>query len=146
MVFSSTVFLLAFLPLTLAAYFVIPQKYTAGRNIVLLTASLIFYAWGEPKYILLMLCSILCSWLLALEIQRRQMKNHQLGAHAVLMVSVLLHLAALGFFKYTDFLLQTVNNLFHCGFLLPSAFLSIHFRHFPISSMYTAKRFRLRKI
>ena len=76
MVFSSTVFLLAFLPLTLTAYFVIPQKYTAGRNIVLLTASLIFYAWGEPKYILLMLCSILCSWLLALEIQRRQMKNH----------------------------------------------------------------------
>ena len=125
MVFSSTVFLLAFLPLTLAAYFVIPQKYTAGRNIVLLTASLIFYAWGEPKYILLMLCSILCSWLLALEIQRRQMKNHQHGARAVLMVSVLLHLAALGFFKYTDFLLQTVNNLFHCGFLLPGIALPI---------------------
>ena len=140
MVFSSTVFLLAFLPLTLAAYFVIPQKYTAGRNIVLLTASLIFYAWGEPKYILLMLCSILCSWLLALEIQRRQMKNHQLGARAVLMVSVLLHLAALGFFKYTDFLLQTVNNLFHCGFLLPGIALPIGI------SFYTAKRFRLRKI
>lgn len=125
MVFSSTVFLLAFLPLTLTAYFLIPQKYTEVRNVILLTASLIFYAWGEPKYILLMLCSILCSWLLALEIRRRQIGNDQRGARVVLILSVLLHLAALGFFKYTDFLLQTVNSLFHSRFLLPGIALPI---------------------
>ena len=104
MVFSSTVFLLAFLPLTLTAYFVIPQKYTAGRNIVLLTASLIFTHGGEPKYILLMLCSILCAGTLALEIQRRQMKKPSARRPRRADGFCPVASCGAGIFKYTDFL------------------------------------------
>ena len=51
MVFSSSVFLMAFLPLTLLAYFIVPARLVKVRNAVLLASSLVFYSWGEPKYI-----------------------------------------------------------------------------------------------
>ncbi len=63
MVFSSSTFLLAFLPLTLLAYFAIPTR--AAKNFVLLSVSLIFYAWGEPVYVLLMMFSIFINWFFA---------------------------------------------------------------------------------
>ena len=55
MLFSSITFLFIFLPVTLALYFIVPHKF---RNIIMLIASLIFYAWGEPVYIILMLLSV----------------------------------------------------------------------------------------
>ena len=60
MVFSSSVFLFAFLPAFLAVYFVMPKR--AARNIVLLAFSLLFYAWGEPVYVWLMVFSICFNW------------------------------------------------------------------------------------
>ena len=63
MLFSSTTFLFVFLPIVLAVYFITPRKL---KNLVLLIASLIFYAWGEPKYILVMLATILVNYVLAI--------------------------------------------------------------------------------
>ena len=61
MVFSSAVFLFAFLPLTIFGYFLLPRKW---RNAYLMLASLVFYAWGEPKFVLVMIASILMNYLL----------------------------------------------------------------------------------
>ncbi|NCB85467.1 MAG: MBOAT family protein, partial [Bacteroidia bacterium] len=67
MVFSSTIFLFFFLPLTLLAYFVVGSR---GRNAILLAASLLFYAWGETVYLLVMLFSIAANYLFGLLIDR----------------------------------------------------------------------------
>ena len=110
MVFSGAVFLYAFLPLTLAVYALAPQR---GRNAVLLIASLLFYAFGEPVYVFLLLSSV-SNWALSLCIERRRGTR---TAKLALAVSVLLNLGLLGFFKYADFFLTTVNGLF--GLSLP---------------------------
>ena len=103
MVFASPVFLFAFLPLTLGLY------YLSGKhNIVLLAASLFFYAWGEPVYLFLMLFSILVNWLLARAIQKRRRK-------ALLVAAVVLNLGMLAVFKYTDFFISCLNGVFRTG-------------------------------
>ena len=68
MVFSSSTFLFAFMPLFFAVYFVVPWR--KPRNVWLLAASLFFYAWGEPVYVLLMLASILANWAFGLALGR----------------------------------------------------------------------------
>ena len=68
MVFSSSVFLLAFMPIVLILYFLVPGR--KAKNVFLLIASLIFYAWGEPVYIVLMIASICVNWLFGVLIER----------------------------------------------------------------------------
>ena len=106
MVFSSNVFLMAFLPVTLLLYFLIPQRFLKLRNGVLLAASLFFYGWGEPKYILVMLGSIFFNYFLALLLAKSDSRRVLL-----LVFSVVGNLGILGFFKYTDFLIDTVNGV-----------------------------------
>lgn len=67
MLFSSITFLYAFLPAVLFFYFIAADKY---RNAILLISSIIFYAWGEPKYLLVMLCIIFANYLAALQLQK----------------------------------------------------------------------------
>ena len=110
MVFSSNVFLMAFLPVTLLFYFLIPQKFIKIRNAVLLAASLFFYGWGEPKYILVMLGSVLFNYFLALFLAKSSSSRIPL-----LVLSVAGNLGILGFFKYTDFLIDTVNGVLGGG-------------------------------
>lgn len=103
MLFSSIPFLYYFLPLVLAVYFLTPARF---RNAVLLLASLIFYAWGEPKYILLMLASILSGYGFGL-LQERY--RGQKGAKLVCGLSVAVSLSFLLYFKYADFFLENFN-------------------------------------
>lgn len=103
MVFSSSVFLFAFLPLVLAVYYFADRPL---KNAVLLVFSLVFYAWGEPVYVFLMLLSILVNWSFGRLIGARQ--HHK----KVLLVSALIiDLGILGFFKYEGFLADSVNAL-----------------------------------
>lgn len=111
MVFASVPFLFVFLPAVLAAYFLCPRRW---HNAVLLVFSLFFYAWGEPVYILLMLSSITVSFLAGRALGRAHTPARR---RAVLSASVAYHLLTLGFFKYADFLIGTVNSLF--GLSLP---------------------------
>lgn len=111
MVFASVPFLFVFLPAVLAAYFLCPRRW---HNAVLLVFSLFFYAWGEPVYILLMLCSITVSFLAGRALGRAHTPARR---RAVLSASVAYHLLTLGFFKYADFFIGTVNSLF--GLSLP---------------------------
>ena len=100
-----------FLPVTLLVYFLIPGRFIMARNAELLIASLIFYGWGEPKYILVMLASIVINYCLAIAIGRNKEKNNEHGAKLMLIIDIAANLGILGFFKYTDFVIETVNGL-----------------------------------
>ena len=106
MLFSSIPFLFYFLPCTLLCYYIVPFRW---KNFVLLLFSLVFYAWGEPIYILLMLVSIVLGYIEGRLIERQQ---DQKKAFWLTVFSCGLHIAFLIYFKYADFLLQTVNTVF----------------------------------
>lgn len=112
MLFSSLLFLFRFLPLVLIAYYIVPKSY---RNLILLIFSLVFYAWGEPVYIFLMLTSILVSYIGGLLINRFKEKGKPKEAKVTLIVSVIISLSFLAFFKYADFVIETVNNITNLG-------------------------------
>ena len=104
MVFSSLVFLWLFLPIVLGLYFLAQEKY---RNLLLLLASLFFYAWGEPVYIAVMVFSIILNYCCGLKIKSEDGKTHQ----SALIIGIVLNLGLLGFFKYAGFILDNINYL-----------------------------------
>ena len=105
MVFSSITFLFLFLPVVLAVYYIAPEKF---KNIILLIASLIFYAWGEPVYIVLMILSILLNYFCGLDIGRKEEDPARARRSVVFAVAV--NILILGFFKYYGFLLDMLNS------------------------------------
>ena len=107
MIFSSLLFLFRFLPIVLLLYYAVPKKL---RNLVLLLVSLVFYAWGEPVYVVLMIVSILISWSGGLAVDHFLRAGNEKGARISLGVSVAAGLSLLGFFKYADFVLRTINQ------------------------------------
>ena len=107
MVFSSLIFLFAYLPTVLLIYFVTPQK---GKNLALFLLSLFFYAWGEPIYVLLMLASITLAFFFGLIIgEYRKEKPRVAKLFTILSVSV--SLSFLLFFKYYNFFAQNLSRL-----------------------------------
>lgn len=118
MLFSSTTFLFVFLPVVLAVYFICPKKL---RNLVLLISSLIFYAWGEPKYILVMLVTICVNYVLALVCANCKEKGKEKGAKAAVIGTIIFSIGMLAFFKYSNFFLTNVNGSIGklAGFQIP---------------------------
>lgn len=108
MVFSSLLFIFRFLPAVLTAYYIAPRPL---RNLVLFLFSLIFYAWGEPVYILLMLVSILISYTGGILIDRFRQAGRMKAARGTLIGSAAASLSLLAFFKYADFAIETANQL-----------------------------------
>ena len=108
MVFSSLVFLWLFLPFTLLVNYAL--KHTQIRNCFLLFMSLIFYAWGEPSYVVLMMISIFVNWIIGQQVGK--------GVRAKLWVTigVLFNLSFLGYFKYINFAIDNVNKVWGIGF------------------------------
>lgn len=106
MVFSSISFLFFFLPVTLILYFSVGDKL---RNLILLLASLVFYAWGEVGYVLLMLFSICVNWVLGLLIDRA--REIPAKRQLFLAIGIVLNLIPLAFFKYGNFFLDNVKSL-----------------------------------
>ncbi|MCI8616594.1 MAG: MBOAT family protein [Lachnospiraceae bacterium] len=104
MLFSSITFLYYFLPLTLVLYFLSPGRL---KNAVLLLASLVFYGWGEPKYVLLMVLSILSGYGFGLLVERYRKKR---AGRALCVISVGISLSFLLCFKYLDFFLENLNR------------------------------------
>lgn len=113
MVFSSAVFLFVFFPITMIFYY-IPgkdeEKDISRKNLILCIASLIFYAWGEPVYIVLMCLSILFNYHLGLDMERH--RNNAGKMKALLIFGVSFNLFMLGFFKYSGFITDNINALF----------------------------------
>ena len=107
MVFSSLEFIFVFLASVLAVYYLVPPK---ARNIVLLLFSLVFYGWGEPVYVFLMIATItvdyICGYIIG-----RDLDSKPKRAKVTLIVSIVINLALLGVFKYYDFFAGTLNSL-----------------------------------
>ena len=104
MLFSSMIFLWWFLPTVLVLYFFLDRKYC---NLLLLLASLIFYAWGEPQYIWLILISIALNYVLGILADRYREKCGK----TVIFLTVALNIGLLAYFKYTNFFVGTVQSV-----------------------------------
>ena len=115
MVFSSATFLIIFLPVTMALYYllgVVITKSTAVKNFILLIASLVFYAWGEPVYIILMLISILFNFVIGRDISLAKEGENEAKAKRLFIWAIVFNLCVLGFFKYSDFMVENLGALF----------------------------------
>ncbi len=111
MVFSSAAFLFAFLPLTLGGYYFLPRRL---RNVFLTVMSLLFYAWGEPKFVLIMIASILMNYGFGLLVAKREEAAWQ---KKILTLMVVSNLSLFFVFKYLNFTIENLNYLF--GGILP---------------------------
>ncbi|MGN1001642.1 MAG: MBOAT family O-acyltransferase [Oscillospiraceae bacterium] len=137
MLFSSISFLYVFLPVTLLVYFLVPRRW---KNAVLLLASLVFYFFGEPVYVLLLLFSSLSDWAHSLYIEKHRGTKRAKGA---LVSSLVINLAMLGFFKYADFLIGSVNALLGSNLPLLGVPLPIGISFFTFQTMsYTIDVYR----
>lgn len=132
MVFSSTIFLFIFLPLILAGYFLIKENY---RNIFLLLASLGFYAWGEPKFVFVMLISILINYTAGLSIYYSKKHHNKWGNRIILFVGVMGNLIPLFYFKYFDFFISSVNGITGLNLPLKNIILPIGISFFTFQGM-----------
>ena len=110
MVFSTLTFLFFFLPLVFLTYFLIPNR--TYKNAVLLVFSLVFYGWGEPKFILLMLAASFVAYVGGLLIHRLDKKGRPKARKAVFIATVSLLSANLFIFKYLNFAVENINKLF----------------------------------
>lgn len=117
MSFSNIFFPFVFLPVCLLLYFLVPRIL---KNAILVLCSLVFFAWGAPEYLPLMLCSILFSYFSAWEIAIFNQKGKHRRAKAVLVSSVIVNLLLLCFFKYAGFLMENVNGLLGTSLTLPA--------------------------
>ena len=107
MVFSSIVFMFLYLPIVLAVYYLSPWRF---RNVWLFAVNLVFYGWGEPVFIVLMLFSITVNYINGMLIGRWRL-TQQKKAKTVLVLNVVINLALLGFFKYYDLIAETLSLL-----------------------------------
>lgn len=109
MVFSEVPFLFRYLPIVLLIYFISPRKL---RNAILFITSLVFYSWGEQKYVYLMLFSTVVDYVHGMLVYKYKQKGESKKAKMCVILSVIINLSLLGFFKYTDFFIGSVNNVF----------------------------------
>lgn len=128
MIFSSLVFLCIFLPVTYILHTIVPS--IKIKNAILIVASLFFYAYGEPVYVLLMIFSSLINYLLAILIDK-----HEKGKKAILIAGLVLNLGILGVFKYAAFLIGSCNDIFGLKLQIPEIILPIGISFFTFQAL-----------
>lgn len=138
MVFSSLTFLFAFLPITLIVYYLVPKK---AKNVVILISGLVFYAWGEPIYVLAMIASTFIDYTAGIIISKNDDKPKI--RTLCLIVSLVMNLGLLGTFKYLGFLINSANAWFGLSIPNPNLPLPIGISFFTFQSMsYTIDLYR----
>ena len=130
MIFSSIPFLFFFFPLFILLYFTLPFKY---KNHILLLFSLIFYAWGEPIYILLMIFSSIVDFINGKNIEKYKDDNKKKKFY--LIISIIINISLLGFFKYADFFIKVINNILNLDIPLLKLGLPIGISFFTFQTM-----------
>lgn len=108
MIFSSIFFVFAYLPIVLILYYLVPFKF---KNLVLLLVSLVFYAWGEPVYVVLMLFSIAINFVSGLELEYFIDRGEMRKAKYACIVTAAINLGVLGFYKYYGFVIENLNAI-----------------------------------
>ena len=132
MVFSSNAFLFFFLPIVLGVYYIFRKNRTAA-NSILTIFSLLFYAWGEPSFVFVMLLSIFINWIFALGIDHYRARTR--AAKAILFASCVMNIGLLGVFKYTSFIVTNVNKAFSVSIPDPGLALPIGISFFTFQAM-----------
>lgn len=132
MVFSSKIFLFYFLPFVLAGYYLLKRNRKAS-NVFLTLVSLVFYAWGEPQFVFVMLLSIFVNWLFGLWVDR--VREDRRKAKGVVALMAVYNLGMLGVFKYLGFLLDSVNLWFRLDLPVPEIALPIGISFFTFQAM-----------
>lgn len=130
LVFSSTVFLFLFLPLILLLYFISPKVL---KNTILLAASLFFYAWGEPVFVLVMLVSILLNYIFALLVDK--FRDNPKTVKWILVITVAVNLLMLGIFKYTNFIVDNINTVLGTTIEVPTIALPLGISFFTFQAL-----------
>lgn len=132
MVFSSLTFLFIFLPIILIVYYLSPKKL---RNVILFISSLIFYAWGEPVYILIMLFSTVFDYINGLLIKKYKETSQLKKSRMVLISSIVVNLGILCFFKYSNFFIENIRNIFNLDIQLLNIVLPIGISFYTFQTM-----------
>ena len=130
MVFSSILFLFLYLPIVLAVYYIVPVKW---RNLWLFIVNFVFYGWGEPVYILLMLFSICVNYVSGRLVYRYRQEDKK--ARRILLVNTVVNLGMLMFFKYYDLFAETLNQLPFCSLPLLALELPIGISFYTFQTM-----------
>lgn len=140
MVFSSLLFLFVFLPVVLLLYFLAPKGY---RNFILFISSLIFYAWGEPVYVVIMLFSTVVDFTHGMLVKNFKDKGNMRAAKLTLLSAVSINLMLLFFFKYSDFVIMNINAIFGTELALLNLALPIGISFYTFQTMsYTIDIYR----
>ncbi len=129
MLFSSTIFLFLFLPTVLIVYYLLPRSF---RNGWLLVASLFFYAFGEPRFAVLMLVSVAINYFFALFVD---VYRQRVGVKWIMFSMIAVNLGLLGWFKYSGFFVQSVNKTFHADFFVPEIVLPLGISFYTFHAM-----------
>lgn len=132
MVFSSLTFLFVFLPIILVVYYLSPRRI---RNTILFIGSLIFYAWGEPVYITIMLFSTVFDYINGLLIKKYKETKQLKLTRVVLISSIIVNLGILCFFKYSNFFLDNIRNIFNIDIQLLNIALPIGISFYTFQTM-----------
>ncbi|MEG0177164.1 MAG: MBOAT family O-acyltransferase, partial [Anaerorhabdus sp.] len=103
-------FIFFFLPATLLVYYLCPFKIS---NLILLVSSMLFYFWGEPKYLVIMIFSTLFNYITGIIISKCQIQHDENKAKIVLIISIIINLGVLVLFKYSNFLIENINHVFN---------------------------------
>ncbi|NLO35406.1 MAG: MBOAT family protein [Clostridiaceae bacterium] len=132
MVFSSPTFLFLFLPIVWLLHLIAPRRW---RNLLLLLASLVFYGWGEPVFVLVMLLSCLVNYGLARGLSADHVTAEAQKRKAVLVLAIIFNIGLLAVFKYADFLVYSLNNLFSLAIPQPGIPLPIGISFFTFQAL-----------
>ena len=136
MVFSNLTFVFCFLPLFLLCYYVVGKLGgIRGKNIVLFLFSLVFYAWGEPIYVLLMIYSTFLDYVCGRMIEDGALKGNLKKKKVFLAISLIGNLGLLAVFKYLVMFLSTVNTLFCLEMTIPNIILPIGISFYTFQTM-----------
>lgn len=132
MVFSSSIFIFAFLPLLLFLYFISKKNV---KNYVLLFFSLVFYAWGGPKFLFVMLFIVAVDYILAILINKAQEKGCKKQAKLFLSLAVISNVGILGYYKYTIFFMENINAIFGTDWGMPDIVMPIGISFFTFQAL-----------
>lgn len=133
MLFSSTTFLYLFLPTVLFFYYIIFRKSRKLQNIFLLFVSLFFYAWGEPKFVLVMIASIIINWAFGLFVNKK--KDNKIVSRLIIALDVAFNLGILFVFKYLTFTYSIFDSVFGLTMDIPNIVLPIGISFFTFQAM-----------
>ncbi len=133
MLFTSIVFLYYFLPILLILYYLAGKKI---RNYILLVFSLLFYAWGEPKFVLLMIFMVFVNYIVGILIDKEKIENDKSKkAKIILTVGIIANIAIIGYFKYSMFFMESINSFFNLTLEVKTIKLPIGISFFTFQAM-----------